>query len=43
MESIVKWYKKRTGPPSRKASCEALGSRLVDQLNLVYFGDFEGP
>jgi hypothetical protein len=40
--SIAKWVYKKAGPASRKASCEGLGSRMVDKLNLVYFGDFSG-
>lgn len=39
---IVKWVNRRMAPPSRRASCEALASRMIDRLNLVYFGDFEG-
>jgi len=40
--SIVTWINKKTGPPSRKVSCEALGSKIIDKLNVVYFGNFFG-
>lgn len=40
--AIAKWVHKKSGPASRKASCEGLGSRMVEKLNFVYFGDFNG-
>ncbi len=41
-DAIVSWVSRRTGPPSRKLSCEAVASRLYNKINVVYFGDFEG-
>jgi len=42
-QAVAQFVNRRSAPVSRKASCQALGSRITDKLNLVYFGDFEGP
>lgn len=39
---IVEWVNKKLTTGSRKASCGTLNHRMIDPLNLVYFGEFEG-